>query len=98
KLCNRTKKLNKLKQEMERRTFNVGLFQNVWMVQAIVVYLFYNISKESKIKPEKLGWFSDRDNMITAFDGGSYDLINMNYHNICEDKKITSKKCSEILV
>ncbi|MBT2641621.1 hypothetical protein J7I80_05260 [Bacillus sp. ISL-41] len=92
------RKIKKLKQEMERKTFSLKLFQNITMVQAIVSYLMLTISKESTIKPEIIGWFSDRDNLITAFDGILYDLIYMNYHNMCEMEKMSDKESVKIAV
>ncbi|MEC1525825.1 hypothetical protein P9D43_27885 [Neobacillus niacini] len=92
------KKVKKLKQEMERKTFSMKLFQNINMIQAIVSYLMLIISKESIIKPDLIGWFSDRDKLITSYGGILYDLLQMNYHNMCDAEKITDKECRKIAV
>ncbi|MGH0515844.1 hypothetical protein E0M25_27350 [Bacillus mycoides] len=90
------KKMKILNQEMERRTFNLKLYQNTYIIQAIVTYLFYIISNESKVKPTSLGWFSDRDSVLTSNNGLIKDLININYHSLCEYKGISEKECPKL--
>ncbi|WP_242213165.1 hypothetical protein [Bacillus cereus group sp. BfR-BA-01383] len=91
------KKMKTLNQEMERKTFNLRLYQNTYLINVMVSYLFYIISKESKTKPALLGWFSDRDSMLTSYDGLIKDFINISYHNLCEYMKISEKKCPELV-
>ncbi|PEF43860.1 hypothetical protein CON22_24910 [Bacillus cereus] len=90
------KKLKVLRQEMGRSTFNLNLYQKIAIVNAIVSYLFYIISKESETRPSLLGWFSDRDSILTSYDAVIKDVININYRNLCEYKGIKEKACTEL--
>lgn len=90
-------KVKKLKQEMQRKTFNVTLFQNIWIVQLLVSYIMMIVTRESSLEPEIIGWFSDRDKIVHAYDEIIIDLANATYHNICELENVGDRECRKIV-
>ncbi|WP_212904533.1 hypothetical protein [Clostridium polyendosporum] len=82
------KRVNILKQEVKRSSFNLNLFNNISLTQFLAAYLTFILTKETSIKPEIIGWFSDRDKMTTSYNGIIYDYYNINYHFMCQQDSI----------
>lgn len=82
------KKLNHLKEEIPRASFNIKLFRNIMIVNILAAYIGYLLCREVTV--ELLGWFSDRDDMITAYRGIAFDFFSMNYHGLCEQSDINN--------
>lgn len=82
-------KLNLLKGEANRKSFNLKLMKNIMVISMITAYIAYLLCKVTNI--EIIGWFSDRDKMIDAYNGISTDLFHMNHHGLCERDNIDSR-------
>jgi len=78
------KKLNFLKQEMRRKSFNLNLFRSIVLVQSIAAYLMFVLTNQPIRQPDIIAWFSDRDKIVAAYRGIVYDLVWANYHNLCD--------------
>lgn len=63
------KKLNVLLTAMKSKTFNIRLLRKIIFVASIVSFIAYVLGKYSVVPIEKIGWFSDQDNITTGFGG-----------------------------
>lgn len=78
------KKLNKVDQEVKRKTFNLSLFKDIVTATFLVSYIVYLLYKEANV--EIVTWFSDRDKMISAYNGIANDLYEIQTHCLCTEK------------
>lgn len=78
------KKLNKVEQEANRKTFNLSLFKDIVTVTFLASYIVYLLYKEANI--EIVTWFSDRDKMTSAYDGIANDLYEIQTHCLITEK------------
>lgn len=84
----RIKKLKKLKNSVNKNSFSHRLFSDCCFLSFFVAYLASVICQYTSTN--KISWASDRDSMLTSFDGFTFDQVFMNYHCICEYRKIDS--------
>ncbi|RJR08374.1 hypothetical protein C4588_05895 [Candidatus Parcubacteria bacterium] len=83
------KKINICKKDLTRTNFNKTLYSNIMFTNFLAAYISYLITKKCKVKPEIIGWFSDRDNMTTYKNLGLiFDLYYLNFHNLCAKYKV----------
>ncbi|OOM09399.1 hypothetical protein [Clostridium saccharobutylicum] len=78
------KKLNKIEQEVKRKTFNLSLFKDIVTVTFFTSYIVHLLYKEANI--EIVTWFSDRDKMTSAYDGIANDFYVIQTHCLCVEK------------
>ena len=78
------KKFNKFKNETQKGSFNVRLFQEMVFLNIMVSYFSALIATINKANV--IGWASDRDTMVEAYNSIIFDIVAINYHGICEYK------------
>lgn len=89
---NLIKKVEKFKQEVSRKNSNLTLYGNIFLTGFLAAYISYLLTKECKIKPEIIGWFSDRDNITTYKNLGLIgDLYSIMFHDLCDTYNIDKK-------
>ncbi|ESS68488.1 hypothetical protein MGMO_146c00270 [Methyloglobulus morosus KoM1] len=82
-------KLNAAKKNLNKKSPNLNLYRNVLIVSLLASYLAYLLTKESKA--EVIGWFSDQDKIVDAWDRIAQDLFTMNHNALCERDGLNSK-------
>ena len=70
------KRMRRLRQQAEAKSFNTKLLSNVLLVTTIAVVLAYLLTKFTR--PRAIAWFSDRDSISSAFGKVAYDLFLIN--------------------
>lgn len=83
KFLEQIKRVKRVKQELAKKNANIKLFKwislNAFFASVIASYITsLNISKTKTIT-----WFSDRDNMVSAYSSILYDLFEINHFGIC---------------
>jgi hypothetical protein len=66
--------------------FKAILVRDIFLVTAAAAVIAYLLTKWTA--PELVGWFSDRDNIIAAYDRIGADLFIMNYSSICQHRGV----------
>jgi hypothetical protein len=79
-------RMRKLRQSSEAKRFNALLLADIFLVINVVTVIAYLLTKWTS--PRILGWFSDRDDMITAFDKIANDLFAINHSTICQQRGV----------
>jgi len=82
------KKLNLLKNKMDRKSPNYKLFQDVSLISLFAGYICYLFTKYASAKI--IGWYSDRDKIIESYDMVASNLFHLNHHSLCERDSIDS--------
>jgi len=67
------KKLKRLKQEAEAKSFNHLLVGDLVFVPAVAAYIGLQVARRTRV--ERLGWFSDRDKIVEAHQELAKDLF-----------------------
>ena len=67
---------------LQRKSANLNLFRNSVIVSLLAAYLAYLLTRHANASI--VGWFSDRDKIIDAWNGIAFDLFAMNHHALCE--------------
>ena len=83
------KKLAKLQRRLQRKSPSLNLFRNTVIVSLLAAYLTYLLTRHGNASI--VGWFSDRDKIIDAWDGIALDLFIMNHHALCERDGLDSE-------
>lgn len=73
-----------LRRKAESKSFNIRLADNILLASTFAAFLAFMISKYSR--PEIVGWFSDRDSIVTAHNKIAFDLFNVNFTALCQKK------------
>ncbi|MGB7194890.1 MAG: hypothetical protein WBD81_15665 [Collimonas pratensis] len=84
------KKLNSIKSNINSKTPNLNLYRSVTIISLLAGYLAYMLTKEANAIT--VGWFSDRDKIIEAWDGVAIDMFSANHNALCERNGIHSSK------
>lgn len=69
-----------LQQAARASTFNVGLLANVYLFAYLMCFVSLALARERDL--DILGWFADRDNMITWCDGVVWDIAIDTLHGL----------------
>lgn len=72
------KKISKLKAEMQRKSFNIGLMNDILIVSNLGSYIATIIANYSS--PEIIGWFSDRDKILSTHEGIINDIYDTSFY------------------
>ncbi|MFO1431196.1 MAG: hypothetical protein U1F76_13820 [Candidatus Competibacteraceae bacterium] len=80
------RKLNQMRKSVDKKSPNLNLFRQVLIVSLLVAFLAYLLTLEAKATI--VGWFSDRDKIIQAWDAIALDIFLLNYNALCERNKI----------
>lgn len=80
------KKFRIFKNEVNRKSFNIGLAQEIISLSFFVSYITYLLKKYIDIKG--ICWFSDRDKMTDAYNKIIYDLYEIQGHTFCVNNNI----------
>lgn len=89
-----TKDFMFIRRELKQNKINVRLIRDIYIVASIAAYLTFEVTKT--IDVEVMGWFSDRDNML-SYKSSQLDtptifrLTHILYHVFCENKGVDSK-------
>jgi len=75
-------KLEAMKQELQKNSPNMKLMRSICLTAIFGGYIMYLVIKHAQ--PEIVGWFSDRDNILSYCDGIVFDLLGSNQHGLCE--------------
>ncbi len=75
------KKFNVLLNETNRKTFNLRLFKEIFLVNFLVSYLTYILIKEMDI--DIIGWFSDPDKIVSGYGEIATVLYVVMHHTLC---------------
>jgi len=89
------KKIKALIQESNKKSFNQNLLKKIMISNLLAAYTAYLLSKETKV--EIIGWFSDRDEIISSFQRIVFDFFHMNYHCLCDRDKIDDSKIKLVI-
>ncbi len=81
-----TNKIKALIREAERKTFSLKLMKKIILINLLAAYIAHLLCRETDVK--LVGWFSDRDDIINAYDEIAFDLFYMNFNALCERSKI----------
>ena len=84
------KQFKMLKNETNRKTFNVGLFQNILFLSTFISYFASTIAVINEA--HVVGWASDRGPMVEAYNSIIFDFFWIQYHCICTSKEYDSDK------
>ncbi len=82
------KKLNNIKTKLSGKSPNYSLFRDVVLVSILAGYICYLFTKYASA--EIVGWFSDRDKLIEAYEMIASDLFFSNHHGLCIRDSIDS--------
>lgn len=85
------KDLNILINELNKKSFNIQLLKDIEIVAFMVSLIGFNLNKS--IKLEKIGWFSDRDKLISFCESKFsnpiiFTLIQCYHHLFCSEYEI----------
>jgi hypothetical protein len=79
-------RMRKLRQSAEAKRFNAHLLADIFLVTNVVTVIAYLLTRWTS--PRIIGWFSDRDDMITAYDKIANDLFAINHSAICQQRGV----------
>ena len=79
-------RMKKRRQKAEAKKFNAHLFADIFLVTNIVTVIAYLLTKWTS--PRIVGWFSDRDAMITAYDKMANDVFAISHSAICQQRGV----------
>jgi hypothetical protein len=79
-------RMRKLRKRAEAKKFNAHLFADIFLITNVVTVIAYLLTKWTS--PRVVGWFSDRDAMITAYDKIANDLFAINHSAICQQRGV----------
>ncbi|MBV8735699.1 MAG: hypothetical protein JO007_00265 [Alphaproteobacteria bacterium] len=80
------KRMQRLRRRADSQSFKAYLFADMFLVMNIVTVISYLITKF--MTPRIIGWFSDRDSIISAYDKIANDLYLINYSAICQQRRV----------
>ena len=78
--------MKKLRQSAEAKSFKARLYGDIFLVANVVTVIAYLLTKWTS--PRIVAWFSDRDNMIAAYDKIAKDLFAINHSAICQQRGV----------
>ena len=76
------KKIIILREEMKKKNFNITLLDRIFYLAFFAAYMEYKFTVVFGKLLDAFGWFSDRDNMTTAFDGVYSIFYNVHRNNL----------------
>jgi hypothetical protein len=83
-------RMRNLRRRAEAKTFNVRLLADIFLVTDVVTVIAYLLTKWAS--PRIVSWFSDRDNMTTAWGKIANDLFEINYSAICQQRGVAFRR------
>jgi len=86
------KRVQGLKQKAQAKAFNVRQFKNMYLASLFAAYVTWLFVKHCNANT--VGWFSDRDAIITWCDGLAYDLYHVILASICKRDRLREPKVS----
>ena len=89
------KKLIVLKANINSKSPNLNLYRYVVLIPLLAGYLAYLLSKEANA--EIVGWFSDRDKIVDAWNGVALDGFALNHNAFCERNGLESSKTKIVM-
>lgn len=75
-------RLRKLVEKSEAKSFSLKLYENIILLASFYIFISVLFLKECKI--EKIGWFSDRDKMISYCDNVIWDFAKSSFYIISD--------------
>lgn len=84
--CDSIVRMRKLRQRAEAKAFKARLLADIFLVTNVVTVITYLLTKWTS--PRIVGWFSDRDAIITAWDKIANDLFVINHSAICQQRGV----------
>jgi hypothetical protein len=79
-------RVQKLERSAAANNFKSRLMRDMFLVTSIASVIAYLLTKWTN--PRTVGWFSDRDNMISAYDGIAHGLFAINHGSICQHRDV----------
>lgn len=76
------RKMIAIRRDMTKKSFATNLLKDILIVSMLAGYVGFLLNK--KCMPSKIGWFSDRDKIIDAYDRICLDMFTLNYQGICD--------------
>jgi hypothetical protein len=77
-------RVRRLARSATANNFKAGLMRDIFLVTAAAAVIAYLLTKWTH--PRLIGWFSDRDDLIAAYDRIAADLFIINYGSICQHR------------
>jgi hypothetical protein len=79
-------RMRRLQRRATANNFKPHLMRDIFLVTGIAAVLAYLLTKWTS--PRTVGWFSDRDNIIAAYDKVAADLFMINHGSICQHRGV----------
>jgi hypothetical protein len=79
-------RVQKLERSAAANNFKSRLMRDMFLLTSIASVIAYLLTKCTN--PRTIGWFSDRDSMITAYDRIAHDLFVMNHGSMCQHREV----------
>ncbi|PTB24489.1 hypothetical protein C9I56_33540 [Paraburkholderia caribensis] len=75
-------RMRKLLEKSKSQSFNVGLLDDIMLTTSFAAFLSVRVCMATTV--ERIGWFSDRDKITTAYNGIANDLFRVNVSAFCQ--------------
>jgi hypothetical protein len=79
-------RMQKLERSAAANNFNSRLMRDIFLVTSIASVIAYLLTKWKA--PRTVGWFSDRDSLISAYGQIAHDLFVINHGSICQHRGV----------
>jgi hypothetical protein len=80
------KNFSELLTKVRANSFSTKLFSDIVFTASIVSYLIGLISRAAPIRPDRIGWFSDRDKITTAYGELVKHLMALEVQAVCVEQ------------
>jgi hypothetical protein len=80
------RRMGRLRQSAKSKAFNTKLLSDIMIVSTIAAVLAYYLTKLTQ--PRIISWFSDRDDIISAYSKVAHDLFAINHSAMCREQGV----------